>query len=182
MIVGLTGKYGSGKDTVGSILVEDFGYQRIAFADALKTVFEDIDPLVALQGSAVNYSQWLEECNGDREVAKTHPDVRRYLQVIGVAVRTQDPDFWLRVARIEHFSENHPVVVTDVRFPNEVDHIYSLGGIVMRVVRQGYTGDDHTSETALDSYILPEIRNDGTVEELRSKVHALVKSTEGLIS
>ena len=35
-IIGITGRKFSGKDTSGEFLVKNFGYERIAFADALK--------------------------------------------------------------------------------------------------------------------------------------------------
>jgi dephospho-CoA kinase len=38
MIIGLTGYAQSGKDTVANILVENYGYQRVAFADPIRAL------------------------------------------------------------------------------------------------------------------------------------------------
>ena len=42
-------------------------------------------------------------------------------------------------------------LVTDVRFPNEVESIQQEGGIVIRLTKQKFE-DTHQSETALDSF------------------------------
>ena len=66
-----------------------------------------------------------------------------------------------------------PVVVTDVRFPNEADWLRGLGGTVVEVFRPDELSPDllgsnakHDSETM--GWIHPDavLRNDGTVEEL----------------
>lgn len=67
-------------------------------------------------------------------------------------------------------------LITDVRFPNEVDAIKNAGGIVLRVDRINNPNpkSNHISETALDHLQLPTIINHGTIDELREIVgHAL---------
>ena len=68
-----------------------------------------------------------------------------------------------------------PVVLTDVRFPNEAEAIQAAGGRLVRVVRPGQdTSDQHISETALDDLVADvEIQNDGTLDELRAAARAL---------
>jgi len=85
-------------------------------------------------------------------------------------VRNQDPEFWLRAAGITEGN----IVVTDVRFLNEVDYIDRLGGDVIRVVRPGTAVGTHVSETDLDQLHLVEIHNSGTLEELAEKVRAVM--------
>jgi len=38
MIIGLSGYASAGKDSVAQILVEKFGYKRMAFADAIRDI------------------------------------------------------------------------------------------------------------------------------------------------
>lgn len=78
-------------------------------------------------------------------------------------------------------------VITDVRFPNEVHAIEKAGGIVIRVERPGIISMDmHESETSLDAYDFTyKIINDGTLEDLRSKLeglllHLQIKNTDTL--
>src|SRR5690606_2925967 len=65
------------------------------------------------------------------ERAKDVPEVRRTLQRLGVAIRELDTGFWLHAAArtIEAaLGGGRPVVVTDVRFPNEAEYIRRKGG------------------------------------------------------
>jgi hypothetical protein len=70
--------------------------------------------------------------------------------------------------------------VTDVRFPNEADHIRAAGGKVIKVVRpalEGKQGDTHASETSIDE-IEPDILliNDGTRDDLLAQVRTVLPS------
>lgn len=180
-LLGLAGYKESGKDSAAKTAIEA-GYHRVAFADVLKRVAENIDPHISMDGNAHTLNSFLE-WTGGWDTAKKLPSVRRFLQNLGVAIRREDPEFWVRAAGIEDALEQYgKVVVTDVRFPNELDHIDTLGGTVVRVVRPGKTGDSHVSETALDGYVLPELENDGTLADLEHKVTALLASLEGLSS
>ena len=168
MLVALAGKAQSGKDTGAKTLVEEFGFKRVAFADAIKRMAQDINPWVESAGTDLcNFLEWWP---GGWDEAKQNSDVRGFLQHLGVAVRNQDPEFWLRAAGITEGN----IVVTDVRFLNEVDYIDRLGGDVIRVVRPGTAVGTHVSETDLDQLHLVEIHNSGTLEELAEKVRAVM--------
>ena len=104
---------------------------------------------------------------------KARPEVRGLMQRLGVAVRQFDEGFWVNAA-FNNVDPSSRIVVTDVRFPNEVGAILAKGGIVYRVVRPGLESiDSHISETALDHLDLPVILNDGSVEDLYAKVREL---------
>lgn len=65
-------------------------------------------------------------------------------------------------------------IITDVRFPNEVEAIKNRGGIVIRVIRDNVVSNidkDHPSETALDDFSDFDeiIYNDDTKSELFTK-------------
>lgn len=181
VLIGFTGKLGSGKDTAALTAIKN-GFTRVAFADVLKRVAENINPYVRVyRGAPTQLSYFLEWCDWDWDSAKKNYSVRGFLQNLGVAIRREDPEFWVRAAGIEKALEEHGrVVVSDVRFPNEVQYIEDLGGTVVRIVRPGKNGDSHISETALDGYVLPELDNDGTLEDLEHRVTALIQSLGGL--
>jgi hypothetical protein len=78
-------------------------------------------------------------------------------------------------------------IITDMRFPNELEAVKEKGGITIRVVRpHGYTNPHtgeykemplsyHPSETALDDAKFDyEIINDGTIEDLIEKVKEIL--------
>jgi len=183
-LIGFAGYKESGKDSAASFAIEEHGFYRVAFADVLKRVAEAVNPVVGHLGNKpIHLCEYLEWVGWDWDYAKKLVPVRQHLQNLGVAIRTESPNFWVDAAGVEKALDDHQeVVITDVRFPNEVEHIEALGGTVIRIVRPGKTGDGHISETALDGYVLPEIENDGTLEDLGHKVSALVLSLRGLAS
>ena len=68
------------------------------------------------------------------------------------------------------------VVITDVRFPNEIAFVRSVGGVIVRVKRGADPTPEelakmHISETAWND-ITPDycIINEGTVEDLKNNV------------
>lgn len=175
MIVGLGHKLGVGKDTAAKELAEH-GFHRVAFADQLKTVALDLDPLIhMLAGPAlvVRLAELVRQVGWGS--AKRIPDVRRTLQVLGVSARERlGPDVWVDAAwsRVNAITENgESVVVTDVRFPNEAGRIRRAGGILVRIDRPEAPTSDHESESALDDFEWDHVVvNDGTPEALGRKV------------
>ena len=77
---------------------------------------------------------------------------REVLQYVGTEIfRRMNQDVWAEstIQRIK--SENSlTAIITDVRFPNEVDAVKRAGGKVIRLTRNWDNPDAHDSETALD--------------------------------
>ncbi len=154
MIIGLTGRAGSGKDFTYATL-DDAGYmvQRFAFADALKTDIE-------------------ENLAGGQHMFGLHHKpytemARATLQWWGVYRRNQTEDYWVNFVAKDLVAyarggalERHLAVITDVRFPNEADMVDRLGGSIVRIWAPekdrmarlgGRLPENHISESALDS-------------------------------
>lgn len=181
-LIGLVGKKRVGKDTAAGFLVKDHGFVRYAFADPLKATMLDLDPWIPegydLSGGHAYERLSVVVAGVGWEAAKENGEVRRLLQAHGVAIRNHvDPDVWLRATMDKVVREDKPVVITDVRFPNEADAIEAAGGLLVRVVRAGAPNDDaHLSETALDSRECGAlVVNDGSLESLRSAVWHLAR-------
>lgn len=175
MIVGLTGYAQSGKDTVGEILVREHGFVRLAFADVLKATLLQLDPIGLVVQSGRSFKAWrvseLVAANG-WEQAKQIGQVRELLQKLGVSARENiDKDVWVDATFLNCDFDNN-IVVTDVRFPNEVERIYAEHGDLWRITRPDVGPvNAHVSESALDEYEGEwTIKNDGTVEDLSAKV------------
>lgn len=181
MLIGLSGKKRAGKDTLAERLVTRHGFQRVSFADSLRDAALSLDPLI-LTGAEVGLMPLrLTQVVGNLgwERAKSVPEVRRTLQRLGVAIRELDTGFWVHAAArtIEAaLGEGRPVVVTDVRFPNEAEYIRHKGGVLVRVERPGlHPVDAHESETALDEWEFDcLVVNDGTLDELRERASHLL--------
>jgi hypothetical protein len=164
-LIGLTGYAQSGKDTVASILVEKYGYTRIAFADKIRDFLYGINPMVAC--SPTGYLQDLVNLVG-WDKAKQEPQVRRLLQDLGISARELlDENIWITTA-LSKVDKDARVVVTDVRFENEAMMIKLMGGQLWRVKRVGFGPvNEHVSESELDGYKVNQIFvNNGTLEDL----------------
>lgn len=185
MIIGLSGYARSGKDTVGEMLVEELGFERVSFADKLKEfcdfIFDPVfDPKTWMEGplfgGQFDAGDWTLLSKSER---------RPYHQRVGQGARDLiNEDIWVDAALPLYGSyQNRNLVVTDVRFPNEYRRIIRLGGHVVRIERAGYGPvNDHESETALDQSFNWDVTllNDGTLTSLRHKVlHHLIPTLCG---
>jgi hypothetical protein len=176
--IALIGRARSGKDTVAARLV-DSGYTRVAFADPLKRALLDVNPYVPTgPGITVRLESLIADVGWD--YAKDHyPEVRRLLQHTGQTVRELDPWFWVRAAMHSIGRIWSPVVVSDVRYPNEAEALRDAGFRIVRIVRPDagpLPGDAsaHDSETALDDYRADAlIHNGGSLAELHLRADAL---------
>lgn len=171
MIIGLTGYAQSGKDTIANILIEKYGYTRVAFADKIREYLYESNPMVgAVAGEHVYLKDKVDREGWDE--AKKSPDVRRILQTSGVAARKVfgDNHWIIEVLKNLDLSKNY--VITDVRFINEAELIKALGAQLWRIKRQGVDAvNGHISEHELDDYKVDQIfTNNGTLEDIENLV------------
>jgi len=208
-IISLSGLAGSGKSTVAKILVNDYNFIEIAFADPIKR-------------AVMNWWDFTEDQLWGSSDLRNLPDERypidngfliprSTLTTIGSDIaRVLDKDVWVRYGiktakRLleEPYSLNYKrtvgifnekrkipiagVIISDVRFTNEFIRIKSEEGIIIRVKndRAGLSGKAavHVSETEHQAW--PDenfnvlIYNNGTLEELDVKVREMVESFVG---
>lgn len=168
MIIGLTGYAQSGKDTVASLLVEHYGYTRVAFADKIRELLYETDPPFPMEtGQVVGLQNLIDVYGWDS--AKQNQLVRSMLQNLGVGARKLFGEaFWVQQALREvHFEGNY--VITDVRFMNEALAIKKYDNAKLwRVTRPGVGPvNGHVSESELDSIEVDAIiNNDGDFKDL----------------
>jgi hypothetical protein len=175
-LVGIAGRKRSGKDTASRRLLDGYGYERIAFADNVRRAALAVNPWVPTlsNGSGWERLQDVVGEHGDWESAKTIPDVRRLLQRVGTEMGQEifGRDVWVSLA-LRDYDERatlalpagerkRGLVITDVRFPHEVDAVHERGGLVVRLVRPAMdevqAPDEHPSERLVD-----ELEVDATV-------------------
>jgi hypothetical protein len=147
MIIGLAGKAQVGKDTVADYLVENFRFEKFAFATALKQFCLN---LYCLSSSQLNTPEGKSTL--DKHYGKTP---RELLQKTGEALRGVYPNIW--VDQIERKIYNHHrVVISDVRYKNEAEFVKNNKGILIRLVREdfciGGKEAQHISENDVDSF------------------------------
>lgn len=174
-IIALTGYARSGKDSVGQVLTEHYGFRRVAFADKLKSLALELDPVLRIttDDDTEPYTASLAEvveCYGSLDAAKVEvPEVREFLQDLGVGVRDHlGEDAWVRAA-LDDLDPGEDVVVTDCRFRNEARAIHELDGYVIRVLRPGVKpANGHVSERPLPLDLVDVVvANNGTGETWR---------------
>lgn len=179
MLIGLSGYARSGKDEIAKVLVEEFGYTRRAFADALREMLYALNPLVYVNETSTDFEAFRVAEIVDEigwEAAKTQYDeIRSLLQRLGTEAgrNVLGQDIWVRTCLDDHPEQ---MVIPDVRFPNEKTAIENAGGIVIRVTRPGIEAvNAHISERALDGEIFSyAIANKGTLDDLRETVRAIM--------
>jgi hypothetical protein len=165
MIIGLTGYAQSGKDTVASILVEQYGFTRVAFADKIREFLYETGP---------DYLRYLVDEVG-WEKAKQNKTVREMLQNTGVGARKVfGEDFWIYEA-LKNVESTKNYVITDVRFINEAVWIReTYDGLLWRIRRTGVTAvNSHVSESQMNGYSVDQtFLNNGTIEDLSESIKA----------
>ena len=162
MIVGLMGYAGSGKDEVAKILVDKFGFERCAFADKIRDILYEINPMAGNEPlqMRVDADGW--------DKAKQHPEVRRLLQKLGVSARNHlDESVWV-IPVLSELDKNSNYVITDVRFENEANMVKIMGGEIWRIERPGVGPvNDHISEKELETISADRtLLNTGSLEDL----------------
>lgn len=172
--IALLGRAQAGKDTVGARLVARFGYTRLAFADPLKDMAVEINPIVARDGIGEFRLAPLVNAYGWDRAKTEFPEVRRILQSVGQGIRDRDPNYWVSVLQRNMRRLSGPIVVTDVRYMNEVNALEDYGFRAVRVIRPGIPEMNHSSETALEDFCAGvNIMNTGTLEDLRALADTL---------
>jgi hypothetical protein len=203
-LIGISGKIGAGKDTVGVIIRQlaitnngaDWDIRK--FAGKLKIVasfltgisiekFEDQEFKKTILGP-----EWGKETKSNplnaiepfKDITFVEMmSVRDLLQKLGTEAMRNGlhQNVWVN-ALFADFKEDMHWVVTDMRFPNEYKAIKDKGGITIRVNRPGHgtsmtdLASAHPSETALDGFEFDyTINNDGDLEKLISLVREILE-------
>lgn len=187
--VAICGKANSGKNTLSKLILKELRKTQkglfceyIAFADPIKAMirlmFPDL-PEKYLTGS----SQYRAEAIPDAFKDGKPLTVRQLLIDLGTGVgRTVKETIWLeafdhafRTAQSKH---KNIVVVTDVRFRNEFDHLKKKGFYQIRLLRDSHLKIDHASETNQDTIQDSEfdyvLHNNGTLKDLKSEVQKII--------
>ena len=153
MIVGIAGRKGCGKDTLGKMIVDQRGYTQAAFADKLREEVCEIygcDVQLLLQRHTKESPMEIFGGKSPRQVMQDHGTLRR----------KENPDYWVEALSERILaSPGESFVITDVRFPNEKYMIEEMRGIVIKIVRESWKmfTDVHESETALDGHTFDHV-------------------------
>ena len=141
MIIGMCGLIGTGKDTVADILVNNYNFIKVSFADKLKdgvaTVFSWDREM--LEGTTDESRTWREQKDEfwSRETNE-HITPRLGLQMFGSDCMRNGfyNGIWVSIVKQQIINNpNKNFVIPDVRFPNEAKMIKEVNGEVWRICR-----------------------------------------------
>ena len=195
MICGILGRAMSGKNSFGEMLAESLYdstgnvYILMAFAKNLKErVQKDFDlSYDQLWGDQKEvedkrYKRWYQ----DRDDFK-YWTPREILQEYGVFFRTISSGFWVdSLFNLIEEKEYENVIITDVRFPNEIEGIVKRGGINIEILREvagSKINAEHISENALGEYkdlVDFYINNNGTFDDLKDAANDAVMAISAM--
>lgn len=164
----------SGKDTFASVLVEEFGFSRAAFADAIRSTVYEINPYIV---TASGYLREIVDKLGWDIAKEAFDEVREWLKKIGTEAgrNVHGSDCWVDIVkrRIEaRPSENW--VITDVRFENEVKLVSDRRGMLIALERSSSIKSNHVSDQLdLRKFADAVLFNEGTVKDLRGMARSV---------
>lgn len=195
-LIGISGKAGSGKDTVADFLTSTYkNYYYEPFAYGLKdaaaaafglprNVFDDRDlkesQQVAWGVSPRQIAQFLGTEMFRNTINQLIPGIGENFWVHRMYGRCQGtlvPD------DVGAYEPGDTVVIPDVRFQNEYDFIIANKGIVIHLTRAGADGNigipSHQSEAGFNFHtkeLTYEVENNGTISDLHRKIANIIIS------
>jgi|TARA_B100000424_G_scaffold271708_1_gene276046 hypothetical protein len=175
-IIGICGSIGSGKTLVADYLCASHNFFKIKMASPIKDML-----------SAVGLT--------DRELEGTSKELgidllcghspRYAMQTLGTEWGRNmiGKDIWVNLWRnkaYNHLDMNCNVVADDVRFPNEVEVIKSMGGKIIKLHRSSSSKSAHKSEELkFDADI--DVDNNDSVYGLYSKVDSIIQDYDVIL-
>jgi hypothetical protein len=155
MLIGVSGKFGSGKDYLAEnlkkLIRENFNreFEIQKFAKALK---ENVAFIADL-----DVSKCYEREGKEFYIEDLGMTIGQLHQAIGEGLRKSiDPNLWI-IKTLRNYNESKDWIVSDLRYKNEFEVLRHLGGFLIRIegesVYEGSRDRNHISEIDLDDWI-----------------------------
>ena len=190
--IALSGRAGTGKDTVANMLYELFvsdaderfvrlftrrfngieRFTKLSFAEPIKDIISIMFPAINkeyLFGSSEYRKQIIEG---------TNISIRELLQDIGEHYKKIDPLIWIKALdyKVKNCDSN-VIVVSDLRFIQEYNYLKENDFVLIRIIKETNSNMTHVSETQQDS--IPNdrfdfiINNNGSLDDLNEEVKCI---------
>ena len=184
MIIGITGKAQSGKDTACRIvqLINTVDYDCACLeGEGEKYILDNVDNILPItcMWEKHAFADKLKECasiilgvprfmfeSGEFKESFTSLPLsnkegepmtnREFLQYFGTEVgRSIDKDLWIKALMYSYGRDKESHwIIPDVRFPNEADAIRNAGGVLWKIERDGSGAGNHISEKLIDDIMV----------------------------
>ena len=166
-IIGLVGRSRVGKDTAASFMGPSYIVRRLA------------TPIKRACHEIYGWDMERLESNDKELVDPTWKTTPRHAMVhMTTCIKEfMGSDFFTR--RFFESWDGTPIVIPDVRYESDVSEIHKRGGITIKVLRRGTPY--HSFESEVDNLETTfTVRNDGTIDEFRTKIIECLKASSGL--
>jgi len=177
IIYGLCGAAHSGKDTVASFISEfKEDTEIISFAGPIKDACKILYNLSDEQLNDPVIKEQIDE--------RWNKSPRQIFQWFGTDIMRKNAgeNFFLKnMEQRLMASKAKCIVISDVRFENELEFVHKLDGIFIKITRpnkETTKHNKHISEQDLAGIFMEyNIINDGTLEELKEKIKSITSKT-----
>ncbi|MDT8900898.1 AAA family ATPase [Anaeroselena agilis] len=188
--IGLIGRICSGKDTVGEVLIKTLGYQRFAFGDPIRSVYQvyldggwqPAFELLCLYSDTI--ARFTTTATTFKDIANSSPTRREFLQKVGTWARQLDDDIWVRTTfrQLPYLVQGYGVgaVCTDVRRRREYEVLRDAGFKFIHVTapeairRERMLARDASADTSVFGHV-----SEQEIDEIGKMAHATVENDEG---
>jgi len=199
-LIGIVGKAGSGKDTVADHLCKEHHFIKMSFAAPLKKVVGDLFDMSHDQLNNQDQKEkedprygftprWILQHFGTEVCRRLYPNIwvdyliRQYEEEKKKLIETKNDPYlhhdqcpWVREVK---------VVVSDVRFLNEVEAIRKVGGHVWRIVctnnpKDLEEGSQHASEMEQEKIVVDKTLSAvfGNIDHLCKEASLAVRESD----
>lgn len=173
MVIALTGFSRVGKDSIAQEFVDNNGFERHGFADALKEMLYNFNPVLstsdAIEAGFVNdrivHVQDYIDTYG-WENSKNFSCIREGLQILGSEAGRDVLGENIWVDTLFKRPTGARIIIPDCRYLNEAQAVRERGGIVIRVNRNGVNPVNSHASDKIDFDADYEVNNNGTVKEV----------------
>lgn len=176
-LIGLGGYAESGKDAFADVL-EKHGWYKTYMSKYLRKSLEILNPIVSvdmLTGRLTRFAELVEQVG--YEESKKNSEVRRLLQTLGTEVgrKLYSEYFWVDLCFkevVDELEKGNSVVVTGIRYLNELHKLHNLDGNSVWVDRPGYGPvNQHSSDNSLTKDDFDHVfNNGGSLKDLETAV------------
>ena len=185
MLIGLAGRKQSGKSSVTDYLCRVFDFHEVSWAYPLKEIIGR--GLFGLDDEIL----YGDSSKREEIIPAWGMSGRGILQKVGTDLFRDnfDQNFWVKIGvgrMLAELAQDRNVVVSDCRFPNELDAIRQFGGTtckIIKLVERLEHEDLHESERALDKYTNFDYTltaGEGDLDVLFSQAKQMIHTIKGV--
>ena len=172
IILALTGAKGSGKDYFADVVKKKYNAESFSFADPIKKQCMDLYQLESLK----EYDKFKRT---DTIIQGRKVSGRHLVRELGMLMRSYDiSQFVFYVDNMIEKSTSDIILITDLRFQNELDYFESVSNNEVRIIRVNSKElyDGHESETKIPLEFIDHVLYNNKDKQFKKDIIELIES------